>query len=119
MLATASIVRAGRLRALAVTQAKRTPGMPDIPTMKEAGVANYVVEQWAGMIAPRGVQKDRIALMNREINRVLELPATKKFFEAGGSDAEGGTPAELDKFIKAEISKWTKVIKESNLRTNR
>ena len=119
MLATASHVRAGRLRALAVSTAKRTQGMPAIPTMQEAGIANYEVIQWSGMIAPHGVPQARVAKLNREINRILELPETRKFLLAGGSEAAGGTPQEFSAFIKSEIAKWAGVIKQANLRVNR
>jgi tripartite-type tricarboxylate transporter receptor subunit TctC len=112
MLSSAADVRAGRLRPLAVTTARRTAGMPEVPTMQEAGVANYVVVQWNGMLAPRGVPKAHIELINREINQILESPKTKQFFLAGGSEAEGGTPEAFGAFIRSDIEKWAKIVKQ-------
>lgn len=119
MLAAASDVRAGRLRALAVSTARRTAGMPDVPTLQEAGIPKYEVIQWSGMLAPRGVPAAHIDRINREVNAVLELPKTKQFFVSGGSEAVGGTPQEFGALIKSEIVKWTNVIKQSNLGVNR
>ena len=116
ILAGAADVRAGRLRALAVTTAKRMEGMPELPTLQEAGVANYVVVQWNGMLAPRGVPRARIGLINREINRILESPKTRQYFRAGGAEAEGGTPAEFGALIKSDIARWTKIIRDAKVR---
>jgi tripartite-type tricarboxylate transporter receptor subunit TctC len=118
MLATAGDVRAGRLRALAVSTAKRTEGMPEVPTMGEAGVAQYEVLQWNGMLAPRGVSKPYIELINREINYILELPKTREFFLAGGSDTGGGSPQEFGALIRSDIARWSKVIKQAKLGSN-
>ena len=119
MLAAAGDVRAGRLRALAVSTARRTAGMPDIPTLQEAGVPQYEVIQWSGMLAPRGVPAARIDKINRDVNAVLELPKTKQFFLTGGSEAVGGTPQAFGALIKSEIAKWNKVIQQSKLKVNR
>jgi tripartite-type tricarboxylate transporter receptor subunit TctC len=118
MLATVPFARAGRLRALAVSTAKRAEGMPEIPTMREAGIADYEVIQWSGVIAPRGVPATRIAKLNREINRILDLPETRKFLLAGGSEAAGGTPQDFAAFIRSEIAKWAGVIRQAGLRVN-
>lgn len=119
MLASASDVRAGRLRALAVSTAKRTEGMPEVPTMQEAGVPQYEVIQWSGMIAPRGVPRAYIERINREVNLVLEQPKTKQFFLAGGSDTGGGTPQAFGALIRSDIARWSKVIKQAKLESNR
>ena len=115
LLATAPHAKAGQLRALAVSTAKRTPGMPDIPTFQEAGVPGYEVIQWSGIVAPRGTPAGRIARINAEVNRVLALPETIKFFLAGGADVAGGTTQEFAAFIQADIAKWTKVIRNAKL----
>ncbi|HSF22431.1 MAG TPA: tripartite tricarboxylate transporter substrate binding protein [Burkholderiales bacterium] len=119
MLAAAGDVRAGRLRPLAVSTAKRTEGMPDVPTMQEAGVPQYEVIQWSGMLAPRGVPRAHIERINREVNAVLDLPKTKQFFLSGGSETAGGTSQAFGALIKSEIVKWSKVVKQSNLGANR
>lgn len=119
MLAAAGDVRAGRLRPLAVSIAKRTEGMPDVPTMQEAGVPKYEVIQWSGMLAPRGVSPARIDRINREVNTVLDLPKTRQFFLSGGSETAGGTSQAFGALIKSEIAKWSRVVKQSNLGVNR
>jgi tripartite-type tricarboxylate transporter receptor subunit TctC len=68
--------------------------------------------QWNGMLAPRGVPKAHIELINREINQILESPKTKQFFLAGGSEAEGGTPEAFGAFIRSDIEKWAKIVKQ-------
>lgn len=119
MLAAAGDVRAGRLRPLAVSTAKRTEGMPDVPTMQEAGVPHYEVIQWSGMLAPRGAPRARIERVNRDVNAVLDLPKAKQFFVSGGSEAVGGTSQAFGALIKSEIAKWSKVIEQSKLGVNR
>ena len=119
MLAAAGDVRAGRLRPLAVSTAKRTEGMPGVPTMQEAGVPQYEVIQWSGMLAPRGVPRAHTERINREVNAVLDLPKTRQFFLSGGSETTGGTSQMFGALIKSEIAKWSKVVKQSNLGVNR
>jgi len=119
MLASAADVRAGRLRALAVSTAKRTVGMPEVPTLQEAGIAGYEVIQWSGMLAPRGVPRAYLDRINRDVNAVLDQPKTKAFFVRGGSEAVGGTSQAFGQLIKSEIAKWTKVIKQSKIKTKR
>jgi len=119
MLASASDVRAGRLRALAVSTARRTEGMPEVPTLQEAGVPQYEVIQWSGMLAPRGVPRAYIERMNREVNGVLDQPKAKQFFLSGGSEVAGGAPRAFGALIKSEIAKWSKVIRQLKLEVNR
>lgn len=119
MLAAAGDVRSGRLRALAVSTARRTEGMPDVPTMQEAGVPQYDVIQWSGMLAPRGVPRALVERINRDVNAVLDSPKAKEFFLSGGSEAVGGTSQVFGALIKSEIAKWSKVIKQSKLEVNR
>ena len=119
LLATAPHAKAGQLRALAVSTAKRTQGLPEIPTFQEAGVAGYEVIQWSGIITPHGTPAARVARINGEVNRILALPETIKFFVAGGSDVAGGSAQEFSAFIKADIAKWTKVIRDARLHVSR
>ena len=119
MLASVADVRSGRLRALAVSTARRTQGMPELPTVQEAGVPRYEVVQWSGMLAPRGTPRVVIERLNRELNAFLEQPKSKEFFLAGGSEAVGGTPQALGTFIKSEIAKWSAVIKQSKMQVDR
>lgn len=119
MLASTTDVRAGRLRALGVSTAKRTQSMPEVPTLQESGVPQYEVIQWSGMLAPRGTPRVYIDRINREVNTILDLPKARQFFLSGGSEAVGGTPQAFGLLIKSEIAKWNKVIKQSKLKVNR
>jgi tripartite-type tricarboxylate transporter receptor subunit TctC len=116
MLASAGDVRAGRLRALAVSTAKRTEGMPEVPTLQEAGVPRYEVLQWSGILAPRGTPQARIELINREVNRVLETPKAREFFLAGGSEPGGGSPQAFGALIRSDIARWSEVIRQAKVR---
>lgn len=116
MLATAGDVRAGRLRALAVTTARRTEGMPDVPTMQESGVPGYEVVQWSGILAPRGTPRGRIELVNRAVNRVLETPKAREFFLAGGSEPGGGSPQAFGALIRSDIARWSEVVRQAKIR---
>lgn len=119
MLASAADVRSGRLRALAVSTAKRTQGMPEVPTLQEAGVSQYEVIQWSGMLAPRGTPRASVERINREVNEVLSMQHSRQFFLAGGSEAVGGTPQAFGALIKSEIARWTTVIRRSKLQVSR
>src|SRR3989442_1454967 len=93
-------VRAGRVRGLAVTGPRRSPAVPELPTVAEAGVTGFEVITWAGVIGPRGIPKDIVARLNAEINSALMSPALKEKFAGLGLEPAGGTPEEFDTFIK-------------------
>jgi tripartite-type tricarboxylate transporter receptor subunit TctC len=104
-------VRAGKLRALAVTTLVRSPAMPDVPTMVEAGIPGYEVKQWNGMLAPPRMPAALLARLNTDINAVLHLPDVKDRLAADGSEAVGTTPQEFGRYLKAEVDRW-KVLSE-------
>jgi tripartite-type tricarboxylate transporter receptor subunit TctC len=107
-------VRAGKLRALAVTGAKRLPALPDAPTMQEVGVPNYEAVAWWGYFAPAGTPRDIVAKLNAQINKAIQVPEVRERLSVQGSaEIVGGTPEQLAAFMKAEIAKWSRVIKES------
>ena len=109
-------VRAGRLRALAVSSAKRLPELPQLPTMQEAGVKGYEVNVWYGLLAPAGTPNDIVALLNAEAGKaVKELGA--RFAELGAYPLYA-TPAEFARFIQAEIAKWASVVKRSGAKVD-
>jgi len=108
-------VRAGRLRALAVTTAKRWPGTPEIPTMMEAGVPGYEVAQWYGMLMPAKVPQPIVVKSSKEIARILHEPEVRKRLATDGAEAVGNTPAQFGAHIRAEIAKWAKIIKQIGL----
>ena len=109
-------VRAGRLRALAVTGPKRAPAMPEVPTMSEAGVQGVVVTNWYGILAPAGTPRPIIDRLNKEIVNALRQPEMMKRLVADGSEAVGSSPEELRAHIAAERDKWTKVIKAAGIK---
>ena len=108
--------KAGRVRALAVTTKKRSPGAPDLPTMQEAGVAGYEVTGWYGVLAPAKTPRAIIDKLNKEIVRILHSPEVQSRLAADGSEAVGNTPEQFGAHIKSEVAKWAKVINEAGIR---
>jgi tripartite-type tricarboxylate transporter receptor subunit TctC len=106
-------VKAGRTRALAVTTTKRSPQLPDVPTMIEAGVPGYEVNVWYGMLAPAATPKPIIDKLNTELVKTLNSADVKERMAKEGAEPMPTTPAEFAAFQKAEITKWAKVVKES------
>ncbi len=108
-------VRAGKIRALAVSTAKRSSAMPDVPTIAEAGVTGYEAGAWFGLLAPAGTPKAVIAQLSAESARILKLPDVSKRISELGADPVGSTPEEFAALIQSEIAKWAKVIKDANV----
>ena len=105
-----NFIRAGKIRALAVTTAKRFPGAPDIPTMAEAGVPGYESSAWFGMLAPAATPKPIVDLLQRHVTAILRLPEVEKSFLEQGAQPVGNTPDEFAKLIASELQKWSKVV---------
>ncbi len=106
-------VRSGRVRALAVTGAKRSISLPDVPTLAEAGVAGYEVNAWSGIIAPAGLPRPVLDRLNQAINAAIVAPQTKERFAQLGSEGGGGTPEEFAALIRRDSAKWAEVIRRS------
>jgi tripartite-type tricarboxylate transporter receptor subunit TctC len=109
-------IKAGRLRALAVTPPKRVPALPDVPTFAEAGVKGVVVVNWYGLVAPRATPRPIIDRLSAEIVKAARSPEMAKRLVAEGSEAVGTTPAEFATFIRAEHAQWSKVIKQGGIK---
>jgi tripartite-type tricarboxylate transporter receptor subunit TctC len=109
-------VRAGRLKAIALTSAKRSAAAPEIPTFAESGVPGYEHEPWNGMFGPARMPKPVLAKLNAEVARILNSPEARKVFERDGADVVGGTPEQFGIVLKAEIAKWTKVAKAAGIK---
>ena len=106
-------VRSGKLRPIAVTTAKRSPELPDVPTIAEAGVPGYEATSWFGMFAPAGTPKPVLDKLHAALIKVLNQADVKKKIAEQGGDVVAETPAQFAAFIKAESGKWGKVVKES------
>lgn len=110
-----SQVKAGNVRAVAVSTVQRTPAMPQVPTADEQGLKGYDANTNGGFLAPAGTPKAIIQKLNTEINAALKLPDVKAKLEAAGIDIQGGTPQEYATLIKSDLAKWSKVIKEAGI----
>ena len=116
--AAAAQVKAGKLRALAVSTTKRSPAFPDVPTMQEAGVADFEVDSWYAMLVPAKTPRPIIDKLNKALNTVLAEPAIRAQLIEQGADAVGGTPEALAKVIAAEVPKWVKLAKDANIKAD-
>ena len=117
MPAAMSHVRAGKLRALAVTTVKRSPGAPEIPTVAEAlKIPDYEVDSWYAMFAPAKTPNAIVMRMNKEIVHAIRLPAVRQKLLEQGGDPVGSTPEELDRIVKAELRKWSEVIRDAHIK---
>jgi tripartite-type tricarboxylate transporter receptor subunit TctC len=108
-------VRGGRLRALGVTSAKRAGGVPDIPTIAEAGVPGYDAVQWFGVLAPTATPPAIVVRLHGEIVRVLQAADVKGRLSGDGADPVGSSPEEFAAFLSAETAKWAKVVKDAGI----
>jgi len=108
-------IRSGKLTALAVTGARRSTLLPEVPTMIEAGVPNYVVDGWFGLFAPAGVPPQVIARLNTEVVRVLKDPTTAAALHAQGAEAVADSPQEFGAFVSNERERWAKVIRDAHI----
>ena len=111
-------IKQGKLRALAVTSAKRVDDLPDVPTINESGYKGFDVVTWFGFLAPAGTPKEVIARLNTEFNKALQQPDLRKKLGDEGADAAGGTPEQFAALIKEDITRWGKVVKESGARVD-
>ncbi len=109
-------VQAGKLRAVAVTGAKRAAALPDVPTITEAGYGGADFITWNGVHVRAGTPKTIVSRLNAELNRVLKLQDVQERMAALGLDAAGGTPEAFGAFVKQDIARWAKVIREANVR---
>lgn len=109
-------VRAGKLRALAVTSVQRSSMAPDVPTVAESGVPGYDVTSWYGLMVPAGTPQEIIARLNGAAANALAHPEVKKRFATTDLETTGSTPEQFGATIRSEVAKWAKVVKESGMR---
>jgi tripartite-type tricarboxylate transporter receptor subunit TctC len=108
-------VKAGTLRALAVTRLKRSTLIPELPTMDEAGVTGFDMDSWAGIFVPAHTPQDIVALLNTELRKIIDSPDVKSKLGNVGFEAFSSSPKELDDFVKVQLGKWGKMIKDAGI----
>ncbi len=111
-------VKSGRLRALAVSTARRSAEMPGVPTLAEAGVPGYEATIWMGLFAPAGLPREIVARLHGEVGRVLAAPEARAAIAATGLEVSLSTPEEFAAFVRAEHGKWGKVVRETGATVN-
>jgi tripartite-type tricarboxylate transporter receptor subunit TctC len=114
---TMPFVKQGRLRALAITSAQRSPLEPALPTMVESGVPGYEVVGWQGLFAVAGTAPDIVARLQADVGKVLRLPEVRERLAALGAEPVGSTPEEFGAFIRAERTRWGRIIREKGIRS--
>jgi tripartite-type tricarboxylate transporter receptor subunit TctC len=111
-------IKSGKLKALATTGTVRAPQLPDLPTIQEAGLAGYDSTSWNAVFVPAGTPRPIIDRLNKELDAILQSPETKKFFVEQGAESGGGSPEDLNAFVRAETAKWAKVVKDSGAKAD-
>ena len=115
LASAAQSVRDGKIKAIATTGLQRARLMPDVPTVAESGVPGFEVDSWHGMLAPAKVPREIIARLNREIVAILATPGVRDALLAEGGEITTGTPEEFAAFLRDEVSKWAKVVKQAGI----
>jgi tripartite-type tricarboxylate transporter receptor subunit TctC len=111
-------VQNGKLRAIAVSTAKRYADMPDVPTIAEAGVPGYDATIWLGLLAPAGTPHEIVQKLNTEITRILSTPDAKKLMGSAGVDVATSTPEDFGRLLQSELDRWGKVVRETGATVN-
>jgi len=111
-------IKAGKLRAVAVTSTKRAPALPDVPTIAESGIPGFEASSWFGILAPAGTPREIVTRINAEANKALQSPEMKEKLLSQGAEAVGNTPEYFADYIRTETEKWAKVVKESGAKVD-
>ena len=112
------MIKAGRVRPIGVTSAKRMASLPSVPTISEAGVPGYEVTNWYGVMMPAGVSRDILAKVHGDLVKILKMPDVQQRFAGEGGDISANTPEEFGAFIRNEIAKWAKAVKASGAKVD-
>ena len=116
MLATYPLVKGGKLRLLGVSSAQRMSAIPDVPTIAESGLPGFETGSWQGVVAPAGTPREVVARLNAEIGRILAAPEMRDKLGQQGAEVRTDTPEEFGAFIRAEMARWAKVVKDANVK---
>jgi len=111
-------VQSGKLRALALMSAERSPAYPDVPTMKQQGLSDLEVETWYAAFAPAGTPSQVIQKVNGDIDAALKDPAVRAVIEKQGMTARGGPPERLDELVRRELPRWSRVVKAAGIKAD-
>ena len=111
-------VESGKMRAFAVTSATRSPAFPDVPTVAEAGIPGFEVENWYGLLAPAGTPPAVINRLNAEITKILQDPSIVRDLSQEGGNIKAETPEEFAKFLAVDVPRWKKIVTDADLKTN-
>jgi tripartite-type tricarboxylate transporter receptor subunit TctC len=117
-VSTLPLVKEGKLRLLAVTTARRSAALPGVPTIAEAGVPGYEFTGWMGVLTPSGVPRGIVTKLYQDIAAAAQLPEVKQRFAADGADPVGSSPEEFAAYLRAEIARWTKVVKAAGIKAD-
>ncbi|MCX7197551.1 MAG: tripartite tricarboxylate transporter substrate-binding protein [Proteobacteria bacterium] len=121
MLGSSTVIpqaRAGKVRILAVTTARRSSTLPEVPTLAESGVPGFDMSQWVGVLGPAKLPQPIVMRLNGEIAKILALPAVRERLEQAGCEASPGTPEALGQRIREGIERWRRLAKEMKLELN-
>jgi tripartite-type tricarboxylate transporter receptor subunit TctC len=114
-----NFIKSGKLKALAVTSAKRSTAFPDLPTIAEAAnLPGYEATSWFGVLAPANLPPELLNTISREVIKAIQSPSVREKYTAMGAEAVGNTPAQFGVYINKEIAKWTKVVKDSGAKVD-
>jgi tripartite-type tricarboxylate transporter receptor subunit TctC len=111
-------IQAGKLRGLAISTPKRLPQLPDVPTFAEEGIIGFDVANWYGVMAPAGTPRDIVQKLNADINKAMQVPEVRARLEAVGTQLNEQSPAEFEAYMKAEVVKYAKLIKDTGVRSD-
>ena len=109
-------IQAGKLRGLAISTPKRLAQLPDVPTFAEEGIANFDVANWYGVMAPAATPRELVARLNADINKAMQVPEVRARLESVGTQMREQSAAEFDAYMKAEVAKYAKLVKDAGVR---